>query len=104
MTRHVMTARRKTALRKAQLASARKRKRGRVVKTAGILALVGTASGAVYVHKNYDARLQIINRRPNVISKEQHGPYTFKYGSGRVFGFSAPRFTYGMAITKRKKK
>jgi hypothetical protein len=59
--RHVMTARRRSALRKAQLASAKKRRSRRKKVVAGVLT-VGTV-GAVMGYRSYNAKTELAQKK-----------------------------------------
>jgi hypothetical protein len=79
MARHVMTARRKVALRKAQLASAKKRKRSRrtkaVISLAAATAVVtGTTIGSRHV---YNANFISPNRRTTHYASKDVGLVKF---------------------------
>ena len=111
-----MTARRKAALRKAQLASARKRRGGksrrRISRRAGILAMIG--GGAIvtgmkykpYGFKDYrqGERFNVRWDVQRVNGKFSHRQFGFEFGRGRNlygFGLGSRKNSSGQKIKTR---
>jgi hypothetical protein len=93
MARYTMTARRRAALRKAQLASARKRRRRAVG-----AATVGFAAGAIVArHKLSRSRLTV-----QVGQRKGSKPVRFRYDSFEPNGFYKVKIFFGQAGTKKR--
>lgn len=112
MARYVMTARRKAALRKAQLASARRRKgisRRRVAGVLGTVAvgyLVGREVTGTNTYRKNKAKVKNITKRKRVgykTVKVSRKEYRFiKYADAMDAGYDNPAFNIGIDRKVRK--
>lgn len=105
MARHVMTARRKAALRKAQLASARKRKnRRRKIIAGGVLASIGYLIGreitGTYTYRKNKSKIKnirtkrLVGYRNAKISKREYR--AIKHADAMEAGYDNPSSKIGL--------
>ena len=106
MAAHVMTARRKAALRKAQLASARKRKKGRGKKAAAAVGVLGVTLAGYHAGKRANRALQ-----PHLADGRELNAYIYfgsmsgkEMGRTRLYGYAMKRYVNMTMKAKREER